>query len=213
MSTDTREVWLVGRRRFQDELLCLYLEGRLGCRCRHIPLQAARPEDLYDAPPHLLILIDCTGTECEPLLRLLRERGGEPVAATIALINVDITGEIEQEALTLGVRGFFYHDDPGETFIKGVESLFSGELWLSRRKMESILLNKNRQPLPLPAASALTRREEEILALVASGAPNSVIAERLCISPHTVRTHVYKIFQKIEVPNRFQAALWAAQNL
>ena len=61
--------------------------------------------------------------------------------------------------------------------------------------------------------SGLTRRETEILALIAAGHTNEEMAEKLFISPHTVKTHVYNIFQKIAVPNRLQAALWAAKNL
>jgi DNA-binding CsgD family transcriptional regulator len=71
-------------------------------------------------------------------------------------------------------------------------------------------------------------REIEILSMVAFGAKNEQIADKLFISPNTVKTHVYNIFKispntvkthvynifkKISVPNRLQAALWAAKNL
>jgi len=59
----------------------------------------------------------------------------------------------------------------------------------------------------------LTQREIEILALVAVGARNEEVADELCISPHTVKSHLHNIFKKIDVPNRLQAALWAAKNL
>jgi DNA-binding CsgD family transcriptional regulator len=62
-------------------------------------------------------------------------------------------------------------------------------------------------------ASILTPREIEILSLVAIGAKNEEIAEKLFISSNTVKTHIYNIFKKIDVPNRLQAALWAAKNL
>lgn len=61
--------------------------------------------------------------------------------------------------------------------------------------------------------SGLTRREMEILDLIADGYSNQQIADALFISPHTVKTHLHNIFKKINVKRRLQAALWAAQNL
>ncbi len=64
-----------------------------------------------------------------------------------------------------------------------------------------------------PDDSGLTRREREILDLIASGFSNQQIADELFISPHTVKTHLHNIFKKINVKRRLQAALWAAENL
>jgi LuxR family transcriptional regulator of csgAB operon len=63
------------------------------------------------------------------------------------------------------------------------------------------------------ANEILTSRQTEILAQVAVGASNDEIADRLSVSPHTVKTHLYNIFKKIKVTNRLQAALWAAKHL
>jgi len=49
--------------------------------------------------------------------------------------------------------------------------------------------------------------------LIADGESNEEIADRLFISSHTVKSHLYRIYKKIEVPNRLQAALWAVKNL
>jgi DNA-binding CsgD family transcriptional regulator len=59
----------------------------------------------------------------------------------------------------------------------------------------------------------LSLRETKMLTLLAVGHTNREIAEKFDISLHTVTTHIYNIFQKINAPNRLQAALWAAKNL
>lgn len=60
--------------------------------------------------------------------------------------------------------------------------------------------------------TSLTHREIEVLRWVADGATNTEISEILNISPHTVKSHVIHIFNKLGVNDRTQAAVWAARN-
>ncbi|WP_043319079.1 helix-turn-helix transcriptional regulator [Microbulbifer sp. HZ11] len=59
----------------------------------------------------------------------------------------------------------------------------------------------------------LTKREQEILAQLTTGDPNSIIASRLHLSEHTVKNHMYNIYRKIGVKNRLQASNWAKLHL
>jgi LuxR family transcriptional regulator of csgAB operon len=59
----------------------------------------------------------------------------------------------------------------------------------------------------------LSRPEIEVLALFAVGATDEEIADKLEISLHTVKTHLFNIFKKIETSDRLQAAIWVAKNL
>ena len=97
---------------------------------------------------------------------------------------------------------------------KGVPAILNGELWFSRKDLMKCILDSNSDnQLAMELKASLTTREREILILIASGINNSQIAENLNISRNTVKTHLYNIYNKIKVPNRLQAALWAAKNL
>jgi DNA-binding NarL/FixJ family response regulator len=62
---------------------------------------------------------------------------------------------------------------------------------------------------PEPAGAAVTRREGEVLRLLAEGLTNRQIAARLVVSEHTVHRHVANILRKLELPSRTAAAAWA----
>jgi DNA-binding CsgD family transcriptional regulator len=59
-----------------------------------------------------------------------------------------------------------------------------------------------------PAAAALSAREREVLALVATGLTDAQVARRLALSPHTVHRHVSNIRTKLAVPSRSAAVAW-----
>ncbi|MGL5284056.1 MAG: LuxR C-terminal-related transcriptional regulator, partial [Plesiomonas shigelloides] len=59
----------------------------------------------------------------------------------------------------------------------------------------------------------LTFREKEILEQLRSGASNMEIASMLFVSEHTIKSHLYNLFRKINVRNRTQAIYWAEENL
>ncbi len=65
---------------------------------------------------------------------------------------------------------------------------------------------------PALGSPPLTDREKEVLQLMAEGATNNEISKKLCISPHTVKSHVIHIFNKLGVSDRTQAAVLAAKN-
>jgi LuxR family transcriptional regulator of csgAB operon len=132
----------------------------------------------------------------------------------LVLFNVKPNLGIEERCVWKGIRGFFYENDPLDHFLKGIHAVLKGELWLSREIMtKCILEGKGREDTSSDKTQILTSRQVEILALVSIGASNDQISESLCISTHTVKTHLSNIFKKIKVPNRLQAALWSAKNL
>ena len=110
------------------------------------------------------------------------------------------------------VKGIFTDDVSHEQFILGIKSIFNGELWLSRKLLSSIVIKNRKTPQRQTEDYGLTQRETEIIKLVAVGSRNNDIADILCLSPHTVKTHIYHIYKKLNIENRMQAVNWANQH-
>lgn len=139
-----------------------------------------------------------------------------PQNAYPALLNVDRREQSVADSVAYGVRGIFFEDDPIEKVTRGVRALLDGAVWISRETLFHAARHPGHQHVSngaIRVAERLTRREREIVGLICIGATNKEIADRLFISTNTVKTHVYKIYKKINVPNRMQAALWGAKHL
>lgn len=218
-SLSSKTIFVTGPRGLQNELLASFLEQETGANCETAKglIDVAPTEDRGETDnPSRMIMWDFLGTNLQNFL-LEVEANNEKISSQdlFVLFNVCPGLGIEQKLLLAGVRGFFYENDPMEYFKRGVYALFRGELWLSRGIMSECIVKGYRRVF-LPRAeqqTMLTPREMEILTAIATGSTNGQIADRLCISRHTVKTHLYNIFKKINVPSRLQAALWATKNL
>jgi DNA-binding NarL/FixJ family response regulator len=120
------------------------------------------------------------------------------------------------ELLAFGhLKGLFYYDASLEALAKGCCAIINGENWLPR-KVSSQLLYHYRNVIELqstPAVVDLTQRELQLLRCLMLGASNNDIADDLFISEFTVKSHLQKIFKKLSVKNRVQAAAWGKQHL
>jgi len=160
-----------------------------------------------------LILIDTEDQSFEEILKSITTNGNL-AHCLIALFNLRENAGVEKKALAKNIRGFFYKDDHFEIFLKGIRSILHGEIWVSRQTLLKCLFESfSEKKVAIEEKTALTSREIEILALVSMGSTNEEIADKICVSLNTVKTHLYNIFKKINVQNRLQAALWAATNL
>ncbi|MFM7427241.1 MAG: response regulator [Elainella sp.] len=112
-----------------------------------------------------------------------------------------------------GAQGYCLKGAPSQTLILAIQSVAGGASWWDSHATAEIRAAFDTQ-IPTPAqetAALLTRREQEILALIAAGKTNQEIAQLLYIAPGTVRVHVHAILQKLEVRDRTQAAVVALQ--
>ena len=130
-----------------------------------------------------------------------------PGAAVVILTSFSDRARI-LEALEAGAVGYLLKDATPAELESGIRAAARGESPLHPRAAAALLSASVR---PDPAAG-LSAREREVLALVAEGLPNKLIARRLGISEKTVKAHLTSVFRAIGVDDRTQAALWAVRN-
>jgi DNA-binding CsgD family transcriptional regulator len=211
-----KQIYVVGPLKAQNELMASYLEQETGSKCVVVKdFRGIQLADDSNGRPRKLALWDCFGRDRKACLSIL-DTDGDRVAAQdyVALFNLIPSLGVEGEAVALGARGFFYFEEPLKKFKQGIQAIFDGEVWAPRKIMSECIIEKGqRNRFRRGYDSFLSTREIEILQMVAGGYSNSRIAEDLCISPHTVKTHLYNAYKKIRASGRLQAALWAVKNL
>ncbi len=119
--------------------------------------------------------------------------------------------EVALHAAAGGARGYVLKSTRLVAVADAVCAVAKGGVWidpsLDRKVFEAFQRTVPRVGEQPEGLHGLTRREHEVLAQVAQGISNQEIARKLCISEQTVKTHLTRIFAKLEVKNRLAAAL------
>jgi DNA-binding NarL/FixJ family response regulator len=119
-------------------------------------------------------------------------------------------------ALRAGASGFLLKDVEPADLVAAVRVVAAGEALLAprltRRLIEAFVTGTQRAPHDAQGLEQLTPREREVLALVGRGSSNAEIAEELVLSPLTVKTHVARLFAKLEARDRAQLVVTAYES-
>lgn len=140
--------------------------------------------------------------------------GHRPKVLMLTTFDVD---DYVYEALRAGASGFLLKDAPPADLISAVRIVAEGEALLAPSVTRRLIADFARQR-PSPPTSrglrlnGLTDRETEVLELLARGRSNSEIAECLVLAEQTVKTHVSRIFTKLQLRDRAQAVIFAYES-
>src|SRR5207247_3996261 len=120
------------------------------------------------------------------------------------------------EALEAGASGYLSKGSPLANLIEATRAVHRGEALIPPRMLGAVLrrliVRRRERDEALKRMARLTRREREVLALVARGEDNDGIAQHLVISPETARTHIQNVLGKLGVHSRLEAAAFVTQN-
>ncbi len=163
-----------------------------------------------------LIVMDINMPICDGLeaTRLIRETLPD---VRIIVLTVHDKDEKLFAAIKAGANGYMLKDTNSVDFLQGVRGALGGEATLPPKLAASLiddyarLATQSTQQLLADEVPDLTPRELEVLNLVATGASNREIANKLSISVYTTKSHVRNILAKMDAVNRRHAARLAAQ--
>ena len=170
----------------------------------------------------------CTTTAPDIVLMDIRMPRLDGIAATarivadgrLAAVKVVVLTTFESDenifaALRAGASGFLVKDTEPADLIRAVRVVARGDSLLSPSVTSRLIAELASRPATdrrVPALDSLTDREREVMALVATGLSNDEIAERLVLSPATVRTHVSRTMSKLDAHDRAQLVVYAYES-
>ena len=139
-----------------------------------------------------------------------------PDAPRVVILTTYDLDEYVFDALLAGASGFLLKDVAPEDLIAGIHTVASGDSLLApsvTRRLIEAFVTDHRQPKQVPVGLAdLTGRELEIFRLVASGLSNAEIAAELYLSTTTIKTHVARVLDKLQLRDRIQAVVLAYES-
>ena len=137
-------------------------------------------------------------------------------ASHVLILTTYETEEYVAQALRAGAGGFIGKGIGAEDLLDAVRTIAAGDTLLSPAATRSLIARFLAAPYDAPPhhpeqLAALTPREREMVALVATGLSNQEIAERMFLSPFTVRAHVQRAMAKLQTRDRAQLVVVAYQ--
>ena len=160
--------------------------------------------------PNIVLLdIDMPNMNGIDALRIIKE---QKMLCKVIMLTRHNEIDYLMKALEIGCDGYILKESSFDTLKKAIFKVYSGDKYIEPNMMPLLNANMQEKSNVKKKISELTRREIDVLKMIASGSFNKEIASTLNISERTVKNHVSNIFKKIEVSDRTQAAVFAIKN-
>lgn len=174
-------------------------------------------EALQQSAPNVLLMGETLEDGPRSGICALREiQAACPEVKTVLLMD-RTDPRLIVESFRSGVRGIFLRSDfELERFSKCIRSVSEGQVWINNSQVE-LLLEALVQTSPahvvdVQGMKLLSEREEAVVRLVSEGLGNREIAEQMKLSEHTVKNHLFRIFDKLGISNRVELVLYVVSN-
>lgn len=161
-----------------------------------------------------IILLDINMPKLNGIETLIRFKD-MGIKSKVIILTIHEDKEYILKTLKLGANGYMLKDSSADSLIKGIRDVAKGEKYIQPSVADLVSRSSNYDEyfnISIDKINSLTKREYEVLILIAEGLNNKDIADRLYISEKTVKNHVSNIFKKLDLNDRVQAAIFAYKN-
>lgn len=153
-----------------------------------------------------MLLLSSRGNREEDVAMIRKVRSGAP---KVPILLIDVAGEETEflQCIRAGVRGYLPRDASAEDVMEAVRAVQAGKAVCPGTLCAALFRYFEREANSFPSASVhhrlgLTRREQQLIPLIAEGLTNKEIASRFCLSEQTVKNHLYRMKHKIGAEDR-----------
>lgn len=158
-----------------------------------------------------VILMDVSMPEMDGVEACRQVRAAVP-GSKVVMLTMHADQEVLANAIRAGACGYLVKDCSTEEIAGAVRMASSGETALSPQLAASMLDEVRKLDMaPTRDERVVTKREEEVLQLIADGCSTSEVADQMYISQKTVKNHLASIYQKLDARDRTQAVLQAVR--
>ncbi|MBU5426403.1 response regulator transcription factor [Tissierella pigra] len=190
----------------------LELEGNI-----NVVGQACNGEEAFNMAKELepdIILLDINMPKLNGIetLKKIKDMG---IKTKVVILTIHEDKEYILKTLKLGADAYMLKDLSSDNLIRGIQEVAKGKKYIQSSVADLVKEFSSYEEYPdtnINKINSLTKREYEVLILIAEGLNNKDIAENLYISEKTVKNHVSNIFKKLDINDRVQAAIFAYKN-
>ena len=167
-------------------------------------------------PDVVLLDLDLNGDNSLDFLEELLQESH----ARVLVLTASQDPVVHQRAIINGASGVVLKSENADVILRAIKHVHAGELWFDRAATSRLLKSLNS---PVPAfgnsthfskIATLTHKERQVISAMAliPGARNKVVADRLCMSEHTLRNHLTCIYAKLDLENRLELCMYAIEH-
>ena len=170
----------------------------------------------FSKPDIVLLDVDLNGDNSLDFLEELLQES----QARVLVLTASLNPVVHQHAIINGASGVVLKSENADVILRAIKYVHAGELWYDRAATSRLLRSLNaavptlNNATQLSKIAKLTLKERQVISAMAliPGARNKVVADRLCMSEHTLRNHLTSIYAKLDLENRLELCMFVIEH-